>query len=226
MSVSIKKTGIVQASGDTSPNLFIGTSYDGYAVANFDGNGTTNWDSPLRYYNGNASMHSFANGIDTITLSLGGNIGLAFQRKATDIALDSNVYYTLSCEAKCSISGAKLSIARSYYTTADAWVWRGGSNAQDFLAVDKWQLFTLTFKPDSNTQYTMYCFTCNAGSSGGTGTLCLRNCKLEKLNHATEWIPNEADEDYVSSTSGFNELFNGNASISQGYINTTDFIEV
>ena len=143
----------------------------------------------------------------------------------SEIELDSSSYYIISCESKCSKSGAHLDIGLSYYTTADAWVWRGGSGSQNYTAVDTWQKFYRTFKPDANTKAIDYCFTV-IGTSGGMDTFSIRHCKLEKGSIPTDWCPAPEDEYFVSSTSGFNELFDGNASISRGYINSIDFIEI
>ncbi len=159
----------------------------------FVSNGETDFSKPLRWYNGSASNHNFQlidNDIykDTVSLNSVANLGIAFARLAYDINLDPNEYYTLSCYASCSRAGAHLDIGLSYYTTADAWVWRGGSNPQYFRAVNTAQRFALTFKPDADTKAIMYCFTV-VGTSGGTDTFTIYNCKLEKGVSATDWIP-------------------------------------
>ena len=179
-------------------NLFIGTGFSTNDVASMVGNSSTDWTKYFRWYNGSKAIHSFSDGVDTITLNATSNLGIAFERKATDINLDPNSYYTISCEAKCTKSGAQLGIGTSYYTTANAWVWRGGANKFTFNAVNTWQKFSYTFKPDSNTQYICYCFTCNNGTSGGTNTLSIRHCKLEKGSIATEWVLNKLDDTYIA----------------------------
>ena len=152
----------------------------------------TDYTKPFRMYNGSAGMHTFSEysaGIyqDTISLNSGtNNLGIAFVRLASDIDLDPDSYYTLSCWAKTSLEGAKLSIGISYFKTDDTGVWRGGTNLKPFDAVDTWQFFTHTFKPDSNTKATCYCFTVN-GSSGSGKDWTIRNCKLEKGTVATSW---------------------------------------
>lgn len=151
------------------------------------------FSKPLRWYNGDASIHNFqliGNDVykDVVTLNSAANLGIAFARLASDINLDPNSYYTLSCYASCTQSGAHLDIGLSYYTTADAWVWRGGSNPQYFSAVNTVQRFALTFKPDANTKGIMYCFTV-VGASGGTNTFTIYNCKLEKGVVVTDWMP-------------------------------------
>ena len=193
-----------------SKNLFIGsgftsTDYTDMTTSNSD---TSNWSKYLRWYNGSKAIHSFSDGADTIKLNNTGNLGITFVRKATDIDLDPDSYYTISCEAKCTKSGAQLGIGTSYYTTANAWVWRGGANKFNFTSVDTWQTFTYTFKPDSNTQYICYCITCANGVSGGTDTFSIRHCQLEKGSTATDWVLNNADIDYksndVDDCSGYN----------------------
>lgn len=193
-----------------SKNLFISsgftsTDYTNMTTSNSD---TSNWSKYLRWYNGSKAIHSFSDGADTIKLNNTGNLGVAFVRKATDIGLDPDSYYTLSCEAKCTKSGAQLGIGTSYYTTANAWVWRGGANKFTFAATNTWQTFTYTFKPDSNTQYICYCFTCANGVSGGTDTFSIRHCQLEKGSTAAGWVLNNADIDYkgneIDDCSGYN----------------------
>lgn len=156
---------------------------------------SSDMSSPLGFYNGTASNHSLLNGEDTILLNSQSNIGINFKRVATDISLDSTSYYTISCEAKCTNASAHLDIGLSYCNTSDTWIWRGGTNANYFTAADTWQKFTLTFKPDADTKYIGYCFTCNCG---GNHTLTLRHCKLEKGSVATPWMPNSTDTAYTT----------------------------
>ncbi len=177
-------------------NLLLGTSYTTADTTGLVANSSTDWNKYFRRYNGSNGIHSFANGIDTITMSTTGNIGIAFVRKATDIDLDTSSQYTLSCEAMCTKSGAQLAIGLSYYKTSNAWVWRGGSNPVAFTATNVWQTFTLTFTPDADTQYICYCFTTAQGASGGTDTLQIRHCKLEKGSAATPWVLNKSEALY------------------------------
>lgn len=181
-------------------NLLIGsgltqTDYNNMTVSN----SSTNWTKYLRWYNGSKAIHSFSDGVDTILLNTTGNLGICFVQKASEIDLDPNSYYTLSCEAKCSKSGAQISMARSYYNTSNTWVWRGGSDKQNFNAVNTWQNFSITFKPDANTQYICYCFTCANGTSGGTDTFSIRHCKLEKGSIATPWELNISEDLYETT---------------------------
>ena len=83
----------------------------------------------------------------------------------------------------------------SYYNTSNTWVWRGGTNRQLFENINTWQKFTLTFKPDSDTQVICYCFTV-VGVASGTDTFTIRKCKLEKGTEATKWILNENDNSF------------------------------
>ncbi len=188
-------------------NLFLKTKMTSTDRSGWVKNSNTDFTKLIRYYNGSTGIHSFAavsNGEygeyeDTVTLSTTGNLGIAFLRKATDINLDSNSYYTLSCEAKCNVAGKSLAIGTSYYTTGNSWVWRGGANAKAFSAVDTWETFTLTFKPDTNTQYICYCFTVNQGTANSAQKFTIRHCKLEKGSAATKWLP--APEELESNTS-------------------------
>ena len=181
-------------------NLLIGsgltqTDYNNMTVSN----SSTNWTKYLRWYNGSKAIHSFSDGVDTILLNTTGNLGICFVQKASEIDLDPNSYYSLSCEAKCSKSGAQISMARSYYNTSNTWVWRGGSDKQNFNAVNTWQNFSITFKPDANTQYICYCFTCANGTSGGTDTFSIKHCKLEKGSIATPWELNTSEDLYETT---------------------------
>ncbi len=184
---------------DIPENLFISSGFSQHDIDNMVGNSSTDWTKYFRWYNGSKSIHTFADGVDTIKLNATGNLGIAFTRKATDINLDPNSYYIVSCEAKCTKSGAQLGIGTSYYTTGNSWTWRGGANKFSFNAVDTWQTFTYKFKPDSNTQYICYCFTCANGTSGGTDTFSIRHCKLEKGSTATTWNLNKLDDTYISN---------------------------
>lgn len=201
-------------------NLLIGsgltqTDYNNMTVSN----GSTDWTKYLRWYNGSKAIHSFDDGIDTILLNTTGNLGICFVQKASDIDLDPNSYYTLSCEAKCSKSGAQISMARSYYNTSNSWVWRGGSDKKNFNAVDTWQNFSITFKPDANTQYICYCFTCANGTSGGTDTFSIRHCKLEKGSVATSWELNSKEDLYeTTNTDSLNTCYDTSGYSKNGII--------
>lgn len=228
MSVSIKKTGVVSASGEIGRNLFIGSDFSPSVIANFVSNSSQDWTKPLRYYNGAQSLHTFDGLTDIINLKYNtGNIGICFARLATDMNMDTSSYYTISCEAKCTKSGAHLDIGLSYMNTSDSWVWRGGTGAQNFTAVDTWQKFTRTFKPDADTKVISYCFTViGVSSSSDPETFCIRHCKLEKGSIATPWCPASEDEYYVSSICGANEIGATQASIYKGLVNAPDFIEI
>ena len=180
-------------------NLFIGSTYSPTDIANFISAGSTDWTRFLRFYNGSDALHSFADGIDTIKLNSTANIGISFARSAADINLDTSSKYTISCEAQCSSTSKPFCIGLSYYTTSDSWVWRGGTNGQNFTAPNTWQKFTLTFTPDANTKYINYCFTV---ATGGNNTLKIRNCKLEKGTEATPWMPASSEMD-IYDCSGY-----------------------
>lgn len=154
-------------------------------------------NKPLAYYNGSTAIHTFTEWADgefqdTILLNAASNLGIAFRRTATDMNLDTSSQYTISCWAKCSKRGAHLDIGLSYYTTNNEWVWRGGSNPQNFSTINTWQKFTLTFTPDANTQAICYCFTV-VGVANGTDTFTIRHCKLEKGAAPTNWAPAPED---------------------------------
>lgn len=199
-------------------NLFLKTKMTPSDRSGWVKNSSTDFTKLIRFYNGTAGIHSFtalSSGEyeDTVTLSTTGNLGLAFLRKATDINLDPNSYYTLSCEAKCNVTGKSLAIGTSYYKTSNAWQWRGGQNAVAFSGVDTWQTFSLTFKPDSDTQYICYCFTVYQGTANSEQKFTIRHCKLEKGSVVTAWMP-AREEDGVNL-----ELPMGDIIDSSGYGN-------
>jgi len=81
-------------------NLLIGSGFTDIDFTNMtESSSSTNWTKYIRWYNGSKSIHTFANGVDTIKLNTTGNLGICFVRSAVDIDLDPNSYYTLSCEA-------------------------------------------------------------------------------------------------------------------------------
>ena len=182
-------------------NLFRNTALLGITSLPTNNADTTFVKDYVRGYNAPSawSITKFDDGINQIEITLNNtsNLGICFARLATEIDLDPNSDYTMSCWAKCTVSGAKLSMGLSYYKTSNEWVWRVGTNLQNFNSTSAWQRFTLTFKPDSDTKGLNYCFTCNNGTSGGTGKLYIRQCKLEKGNKPTEWSP--APEDVQES---------------------------
>ena len=185
-------------------NLLIGTSMTEFErTVNPLSANDNDFTKVFRYYNGWSGLHSFSDDVDEITLNeTGTNIGISFLRKATDINLDTSAYYTLSCEAKCNRPNAKLSIARSYMNTSNAWIWRGGENQIPFNNTTDWQKFTLTFKPDSDTQYIDYAFQVPTPTASTDYKLWIKHCKLEKGTVATPYTLNRNDADYTRL--GFN----------------------
>lgn len=170
----------------------------------FIGNSSTDWTAYFRWYNSSANIHTFEKIAgeeyqDTILLNSAANLGICFAGTPTDLGLDLNSYYTMSCEAKCSATGYNIALGLSYYNTSNTWVWRGGSNTRAFTAADAWQKFSLTFKPDTDTQAICYCFTV-LGKSSGTDTWTIKHCKLERGNKVTDWAPAPQDLVKVSGT--------------------------
>ena len=101
--------------GFPSENLFQATAFNTEEIGTLLGNNASGWENrPCGFYNGAASNHNIADGIDTITVNSASNIGIAFCRKASDIALDPNSYYTISCEAQSTQTAKPLCIGLSY----------------------------------------------------------------------------------------------------------------
>ncbi len=183
-------------------NLLLGSRMDYTPIST----GTNYTADPIRYYNTSSSNCIVGNGQATILLNSTSNLGIAFERLAEEIDLDTSSYYTLSCEAKCTQENAYLATGLSYYKTTDAAVWRGGTNKKAFTSITDWQKFSLTFKPDADTKAICYCFTVN-GLSNGTEHFYLRHCKLEKGSVATKWTPSieefGKDEIKIVDSSGY-----------------------
>lgn len=173
---------------------------------------------PVKQYNNGIFNWIDEGGIYTaeITLNTSGNNGIAFQRLVSEFDFDPTVYYTISVEAQCSVQAAKLSIGLSYLTTGNSWVWRGGQNAYNFNAANTWQTFSLTFKPDSNTQAISYCITSNYGNNA---VLKLRKAKLEKGTVVTPWTPEQAEINDLFTFSGYGErIYDTSGYQNNGYI--------
>lgn len=195
---------ILDGSRAGQENLLIGTSMtENERSVNPLSTNDNDFTKVFRYYNGYPALHSFSDDTDEITLNeTGTNIGISFLRKATDINLDTSSYYTLSCEAKCNRPNAKLSIARSYYSNSGNWIWRGGENQTAFNNTTDWQKFTLTFKPDADTQYIDYAFLVPTPTASTDYKFWIKHCKLEKGTIATPYTLNSNDADYTRL--GFN----------------------
>ena len=173
------------------PNLLFGSDFSSPYTTDLVTNSSTDWTKYLRGYNSSTDF-TFSNEECTTTLVAAANLGPCFVRKATDINLDPNSYYTLSCEAKSTQTSRPLCIGLSYYKNSNTWEWRGGTNPTNFTATNTWQKFSLTFKPDADTQYICYCFTV-VGVASGTDTFTIRHCKLEKGLSATPWTKEESN---------------------------------
>ena len=180
----------------------------------FVSNSDTNFNKYFRFYNGSAAIHTFEQYSgevyqDTILLNQAANLGIAFVRLNSEINLDPNSYYTISCWAKSTQTAKGLCIGLSYYNTSNSWVWRGGSNSKTITAANTWQYFIHTFKPDADIQAICYCFTI-VGVASGTDTFTIRQCKLEKggaiaaESKPTDWMP--APEDLVTVDTTNNAL--------------------
>lgn len=101
--------------GNYNPNLFAGTEF--VDIPRTAASSTTDWSASLRTYNTNTSMLSYEQGVITTTLSTTGNLGISLARRASDINLDPNSWYTISCEAKSNQTTNPLCIGLSYYKT-------------------------------------------------------------------------------------------------------------
>ena len=174
MSVNIKKTGIVQASGEIGANLVIGGKKD---------------IGPNSTYNiGNFILSGELTAGQKFTVTIKGTIG----------------------------ADKKFGL----------WL-GGGYNLQGYFTDRGDGTFTLTFTSPSSIsgdgrrdRINIYAY-----PSSNTNQSSMNWIKLESGTIPTDWIPNINDEDFVGNTSGFNEQ-SGNAQITKGYINATDFIEI
>lgn len=221
MSVSIKKTGIVQASGEINSNLMPNS----YIMQLGSANPTT---GTWRLAGGNSmtrsrvlikdGMYGFQNsGIQTP------NDGSCYGIDSFPLA--ANTQYTISMYARIT-AGSEGYAGYNIYSIASE---DGGSHTK----IDKnyrvtplstnWTLCWYTFTTNSATTRNIY-IGITTGDTSVTTQMCL--IKLEKGNILSPWCPKKEDEIFVSNISNFNELYNRNTSISNNYINSIDFIEI
>lgn len=220
MSVSIKKTGIVQASGEIGANVMPNSYIMPYGSANpstgtwRNAGSSTMTKSRVLIANG---MYGFQN-VGIQTANDGSCYGI------DSFPTDANTDYVISMWARI-VDGTEGYAGYNVYQASDV----GGS----YTKIDKnyrvtpltkeWTRCWYHFKTNSATTRNFY-IGITTGDTSVTTQMCL--IKLEKGIVPTPWTPCSTDTDFVSSTSGFNELFDGNASISRGYINSIDFIEI
>ena len=225
MSVSIKKTGIVQASGEIGANIMpnsyimqLGTSNVTTGTWRLAGSNTM---TRSRVLIGNG-MYGFQNsGIQT-TPSGGYDDGSCYG--IDSFPTEANTDYVISLWARLTDGTEGYAGFNAYNMTVT-----GGTHTKHERnyyvtpLTKSWQRIWLSMKTNSATTRSIF-IGITTGDMSVTTQMCL--VKLEKGTVPTSWTPCSTDTDFVSSTSGFNELFGGNASISTGYINSIDFIEI
>lgn len=198
MSVSILKTGLVKASGEIGDNICPNTS-------------------PLeRQY----------------TYPTSGSYSDKFSAKTSIIPSASN--YVLSFWAKSTVNGDKV---RAHYyspnTTTRAETNQGTVTTSidgniDFILSTSWEFYWVRYTQSTTTTQKNLIFprmfVTGSSAASGSGTVSVKGLKFEEGTIPTSWCPCSTDTSYVGNKSGFNEEL-GNASITSGYINSTEFIE-
>jgi len=200
VSVSIKKTGIVQASGEIGANIIPNTS-----------NAERTYAYPSTGYSDRFSA-------TTSIIPTASNYILSFWAKST-VAGDKvrAHYYSPNTTTRCETSQGTVTTASDGnidFTLNTSWEFYWVKYTQSATTAVKHIIFPRMFSQERSE------------AAKGTGTVSVKGLKFEEGTVPTLWIPNKADTDYFSNICGFNEFDVTHASISQGYINTTDFIEV
>ena len=220
MSINLLKTGIIQATGETNinlmPNSYImpyGTS--SYATGTWRNAGSSTMTKQrVLIANG---MYGFQNsGVQTA------NDGSCYG--IDNFPTEANTNYIISMWARI-VEGtegyAGYNIQRisedvdGSYTKID-------KNYRVTPLTKEWTRCWYEFKTNASTSRNLY-IGITTGDTNVITQMCL--IKLEKSSTLTPWCPKQGDDVFVSLTSSFNEVFNGNTHISKGRINTIDFIE-
>lgn len=215
MSVSIQKTGVVNASGEVRENILIGTHRPVIVKnssvgtrelkglgADSGGNGTfsitTETNLPVGIYSFNVLNNTSGNR----------------DYQQDQIPYVTGRKYTGSWWAK----GEGQCLYRVWNCTKQS-----QPMGKQFTLTSNWTYYYHTFTATQEMETDNCTF-----HLGVTGNASIYICgmKLEEGDYPTDWIPNIEDVDnlFVGSKSGFNEEI-GNASITSGYINATEFIE-
>lgn len=203
MSVSVKKTGIVQASGEIGANICPDTSCD---VRNYT------------YPSGNTYKDWFARTTSVIPSAT--NYVLSFWAKSTVNGDGVRAhYYSPNTTTTCTNSQGVTRTA--------------GDGNIDITLSTEWEFYWIRYTQTETTAVKHLIFPRVFGSeygsygngAKGSGTISIKCVKFEEGTIPTAWIPCSADADFVANNSGFNEYL-GNAQITKGQVNAVDFIEI
>lgn len=218
MSVSIRKTGIVQASGEIGANLLPNSYIMPYGAANpstgtwRSAGSSTMTKSRVLIQNG---MYGFQN-VGVQTANDGSCYGI------DNFPFEANTNYIISMWARIT-SGTEGYAGYNIYSATDV----GGS----YTKIDKqyrvtplttkWTRCWYEFKTNSATTRNIY-IGITTGETDVITQMCL--VKIEKGSTLSPWCPCAGDEDFVGNNSGFNEA-SDIAQITKGYVNAPDFQE-
>lgn len=219
MSVKFLKTGVVQASGETNPNLMpnsyimpLGTSNATTGTWRLAGSNSMTKSRVLIQND----MYGFQNegiqtpndgscyGIDNFNFEPNTNYIISMWARMTSGSGGKAGYSIQNVEY---VDGSHTSVEKNYHVTPLSYAW-----------TRCW----LQFKTNSTANRNIY-IGIVTGDTNVTTQMCL--IKIEKGTTLTPWCPMQGDADFVAPTSGFNE-YNGVAQITKGQVNAMDFIEI
>lgn len=215
MSVSVKKTGIIQTSGEIGANLLVQTGVQTYGLSYLKSfsSGTVSVDNS-KLFRGKPTIK--------VNPSSSSTSSGAYNYYKGTVALTNGVQYCYS--------------AWVYTDVADTWEYSSLGHFQTYTSsaphnrninfsgvsvpANKWTWVYQIFTPTVDCIFRSF----HIYFANTSQTLWVSDLKLEVGNHPTPWIPNVNDEDYVGNTSGFNEA-SDIAKIYPGFMSASDFIE-
>ena len=208
MSVNITKQGVVNASGNTNPNLL-----SRYVAPGAGNPGATSASGRTQYYGDYGIIIPATQNSDTY-------FNLFMKQQLT-----LNAKYTISCNVSGLLDGGY------YYFPLFA----QANTSMGLLKLDHNGLCSLTFTMTydaqtaatvgSETVYRCFMDDIQRNIVSGQGAITVTHFKLEAGEVATPWCPYTADSNYVGDICGFTEIDATQCSIGENCVTATEFIE-